>query len=460
MPNSIISQDQDGKELFCAISAFFCKFKIGYLLRTCNAQKEKGVPILDIFKYKLCNVFKDRSMYMQQKTGAFREAFSKNTFYRFLNNPKTNWLRFTTMLSQEVASSIEPLTDDSRVNAFIVDDSLFERTSCKKTELGSRVFDHTEMRYRKGFRLMTLGWTDGNTFLPVNSCLLASSKDSNLIHPAEQFDGRSLASKRRALARTKGTKVMIELLDTAQKAGHKADYVLFDTWFSGPAQLIAVKELGLDSIAMIKKSNRIFYEYEGQQLSVKKIYGLCKKRRGLSKYLLSVNVIVGKDQKIPAKIVCVRNKKNKKDWIAFICTNPELSEEEIIRIYGKRWQIEVFFKTCKSNLQLISECHSLSYDALTAHVAIVFVRYLMIAMEQRRNEDYRTLGEIFYFFTDELADITFAESFRIILEALMDSINAIFKPTEDQMEAFVELFFGRLPDYLCRSLIKGALDAC
>ena len=84
----------------------------------------------------------------------------------------------------------------------------------------------------------------------------------------------------------------------------------------------------------------------------------------------------------------------------------------------------------------------------------------MIAMEQRRNEDYRTLGEIFYFFTDELADITFAESFRIILEALMDSINAIFKPTEDQMEVFIELFLGRLPDYLRRSLVKGALAAC
>ena len=156
MPNSIISQEQDGQELFNAISAFFCKFKNGYLLRTCNAQKEKGVPVLDIFKYKLCNVFKDRRMYMQQKTGAFKEAFSKNTFYRFLNSPKTNWLRFTTTLSLRVASTIEPLTDENRVNAFIVDDSLFERTSCKKTGLGSRVFDHTEMRYRKGFRLMSL----------------------------------------------------------------------------------------------------------------------------------------------------------------------------------------------------------------------------------------------------------------------------------------------------------------
>ena len=175
--------------------------------------------------------------------------------------------------------------------------------------------------------------------------------------------------------------------------------------------------------------------------------------------------MVGKE-KLPAKIVCVRNKKNKKDWIAFICTNPELSEEEIIRIYGKRWQIEVFFKTCKSYLNLISECHSLTYDALTAHVAIVFARYLMIAMEQRRNEDDRTLGEIFYFFTDELRDISFGESFQIIITAMIDSVCAIFQPTEEQLELFIEMFVGRLPEYVGRlpeyirnSLAKAALVA-
>ncbi len=459
MPNSIITQDQDGKNLFNAISSFFSTFGIGNLLRKCNAQKEKGIPVIDIFKYKLCNVFSNRSMYMQHKTGSFKETFSKNTFYRFLNNSKTNWMRFTTILSKKVADTVEPLTNEDRINAFVVDDSLFERTSCKKTELGSRIFDHTSMKYRKGYRLMTLGWTDGNTFLPINSSLLASSKESNLIGPVETFDGRSLAAKRRKLAQMKGTDVMIELLKTAQVAGHHADYVLFDTWFSNPAQLLAVKELGLDSIAMIKKSSRIFYEYEGEMLSIKKLFGICKKRRGRSKYLLSVNVMVGNEQKIPAKIVCVRNKQNKKDWVAFICTNPDLSEEEIIRIYGKRWQIEVFFKTCKSYLQLISECHSLSYDALTAHVAIVFTRYLMIAIEQRRTEDNRTLGEIFFFFTDELMDITFGESFQIILTAMMESICAIFQPTEKQMGLLIEMFVGHLPDYIINSLAKTTLAA-
>ena len=457
MPTSILPQNQDEKELFNAISSFFSRFTIGNLLRACNAQKEKGVPVTRIFKYKLCNVFTGRSMYMQQRTGSFHESFSKNTFYRFLNSTKTNWLKFTTLLSKAVADTIEPLTGSDRINTFVVDDSLFERTSCKKTELGSKVFDHASMRYTKGYRLMTLGWTDGNTFLPINSSLLASSKTSNLIGPQQHYDGRSLAGQRRKLAQMKGTSVMVELLKTALNAGYKADYVLYDSWFSNPAQLVEVKNLGLDSIAMIKKSSRIRYEYEGQMLSIKKIYGICKKRRGRSRYLLSVNVMVGKNQKIPAKIVCVRNKQNKKDWIAFICTNPDLSEEEIIRIYGKRWQIEVFFKTCKSYLNLVGECHSLSYDALTAHVAIVFARYMMLALEQRKDEDHRTLGEIFFFLTDELADITFGESLQIILKAMFEGIYTVFQVTEAQIDAFIDIFVDRLPDFIQNSLAKSAV---
>lgn len=456
MPSSILPQNHDEQELYNAISSFFHKFHLGNLLRKCNAQKEKGIPVIQIFKYKLCNVFTDRSMYMQQKTGSYKETFSKNTFYRFMNSMKTNWLRFTTLLSKAVIDTIEPLTDADRINAFVVDDSLFERTSCKKTELGSKVYDHVSMRYTKGYRLMTLGWTDGNTFIPVNSALLASSKTENIIGTKKNYDGRSLAGHRRKLAQMKGTDAMIELIRSAQAAGHKADYVLFDSWFSSPSQLVALKDLGFDSIAMIKKSSKVRYEFNGEKLSIKKIYGLCKKRRGRSKYLLSVDVMVGKDQLIPARIVCVRNRKNKKDWIAFICTDTNLTPEEIIRIYGKRWQIEVFFKTCKSYLNLIGECHSISYDALTAHVAIVFARYMMIALEQRNNTDERTLGEIFFYFIDELTDITFTESYVILLKAMFESIYTIFQVTDEQIDEFISLFISKLPSYIKSAFARAS----
>jgi len=452
---SIISQNNTKSELSNSISSFFSKYHIGNLLRKCNANKEKGVPVIRIFMYKLCNVFKKASMYMQMKTDSYHESFSKNTYYRFLNSAKTNWLRFTSLLSKAVANTIEPLTSDDRINAFVIDDSLFERTSGKHTELASKVFDHCSMKFKTGYRLMTLGWTDGNTFLPVNSTLLASSKACNQYCQERSFDGRSIAAHRRKLAQMKGTDAMMILLKSAVAAGHKADYVLFDSWFSNPAQLLSIKALGLDSIAMIRKSSKIKYTYNGEKLSLNKIYGISKKRRGKSRYLLSVDVLVGEGaDAIPARIVCVRNNKKRKDWIAFISTNATLEPEEIIRIYGKRWQIEIFFKTCKSTLNLIGECHSLSYDALTAHVAIVFARYLMIAIEQRKSEDYRTLGEIFYFLSNELEDITFRRSMQILMDAMIASIGEIFNVSNEQLSAFMTDFVSRLPIYLQEALSK------
>ena len=79
---SIVPQNQQDEELFNTISSFFVSFRIGDLLRKCGACKQKGVPALDIFKYKLCNVFAGRSMYMQLRTNSFSERFSKNTYYR------------------------------------------------------------------------------------------------------------------------------------------------------------------------------------------------------------------------------------------------------------------------------------------------------------------------------------------------------------------------------------------
>ena len=454
---SIISQNSENEvAVLDCVQRFFSSHKIGSLLKKCNGTKEKGVSAVSLLRYKLSNVFVGRSMYMQQRTGSFKEDFSKNTFYRFLNSTKTNWLRFTSLLASRIINNeIRGLTDENRTNVFIVDDTLFNRTSCKKTELGSRVFDHVEMKFRKGFRLLTLGWSDGNTFLPVNSCLLASSKENNILGPTKEFDKRSIAGRRRKLAQMKAPDAMLHLIDTAVASGISADYVLFDCWFANPAQITALKSRNLDVAAMIKKSSRIKYEYEGEKLNIKQIYAKNKKRRGRSKYLLSVDVMVGKENPVPAKIVCVRNKANRKDWLAILCTNPELSEEEIIRIYGKRWQVEVFFKTCKSTLNLIGECRSLSYDALTAHAAIVFTRYMLLALEQRKNEDQRTLGELFFFLVDEMADITFTQSLCIIMNAMIASLQELLKMSDEQLEAFTADFEARLPEYLQNALHYG-----
>ena len=74
-------------------------------------------------------------------------------------------------------------------------------------------------------------------------------------------------------------------------------------------------------------------------------------------------------------MVFVRNRNKRQDYLILVSTDVNLSEEEIIQTYGKRWNIEVFFKMCKSYLKLGKESRTMSYDAMTAHVSIVLARY-------------------------------------------------------------------------------------
>lgn len=65
----------------------------------------------------------------------------------------------------------------------------------------------------------------------------------------------------------------------------------------------------------------------------------------------------------------------------------------------------MFFKVCKSYLRLEKDCRALSYDAMTAHVFIVFTRYMFLAVEQRESKDERSLVELFYLSVDALPDV-------------------------------------------------------
>lgn len=160
-----------------------------------------------------------------------------------------------------------------------------------------------------------------------------------------------------------------------------------------------MREIGYDVIAMVKKTPKMFFRYNGEDMSLISIYNKNKKRRGRSRYLLSVMVDVVKDGNIiPAKVVYVRNRNKRKEYLCIISTDTELDENEIIRIYGKRWDIEVFFKVCKSYLHLSKECRSISYDAMTTHTAVVFTRYMMLSVENRESNDERSLGELFLYF--------------------------------------------------------------
>ena len=56
---------------------------------------------------------------------------------------------------------------------------------------------------------------------------------------------------------------------------------------------------------------------------------------------------------------------------------------------------------------------------------------------------------------DELDDITFSQSMRIIIDALMDAVMEYFHITEQQLEEFTASFIQRLPKYMQNALSYG-----
>lgn len=456
MNKSITQHTQNEHQIPITIRRFFTRFHVSSALKSSNAYKKKGFPVVEIFQYLFLLIFSNRSMYMNLLTGRNTPAFAKDTLYRFMKMTHINWIRFTTVLSSRIIKqAITPLDSKDRANVLIIDDSMFERNRSKKAELLTKVYDHAEHAFKFGFRMLTLGWSDGSTFLPVSSVLLSSENKRNRINEASAMDKRTVGHKRRQLSMQKGTSVMLELLKQAKNAAVPAKYVLFDSWFSSPSSIHAVKETGYDVIAMVKKTPKMFFRYNGTDMSLISIYNKNKKRPGRSRYLLSVMVDVIKDGKvIPAKVVYVRNRNKRKEYLCIISTDTGLDDNEIIRIYGKRWDIEVFFKVCKSYLHLGKECRDLSYDAMTAHTAVVFTRYMMLSVESRESNDERSLGELFLYFCDEMSDITWIQAFQLLLQMFRELLVDNLDIADDKIDALVDAFMDGIP-----ALLKSKLQA-
>jgi IS4 transposase len=64
------------------------------------------------------------------------------------------------------------------------------------------------------------------------------------------------------------------------------------------------------------------------------------------------------------------------DFTAWLCTDLEMEESQILAYYARRWSIEVFFKDAKQMLYMAKE-QSNTFDALVACHSLVMIRYLL-----------------------------------------------------------------------------------
>ena len=453
---SISEKAYDEQSSIKSVSNFFQQYRLGKALKHANAYKQKGIPVSVIMKYLTSLIYTGKSMFQDMRgTDPLASGFCKDTVYRLMNSASVNWQLFLLKVSRPVVDDIKRLTSDGRSNAFVIDDTMYHVAYAEKTELVSKVYDHAakgKSKFKWGFRMLTLAWTDGVSLVPLAFRHLASSDSKNQrCGCSVNLDKRSRAYRIRKEAVTKAPNVLLVLLKSAIAAGIAAKYVLFDTWFAYPATIIKAASLGFHVAARVKDTTKITYGIHGEKKTARQIFKENRKRRGKSRYLLSVPItLIYEENKVtatlPAKLIYVRNRQKRNEWIALICTDLSLSEDEAIALYGKRWDIEVFFKICKSYLKLAREFQQLSYDALIAHTTVVMIRYMILSVEKRKSEDPRSLGDMFFSCYDEAADIKFEQALILLIILLTDTLKEeALGLSEDQMNMLMDSFIQKLP---------------
>ena len=179
--NFITEQNQTvNTEKLGVFGNFFSEFKIGSLLNMSGISKTKGATPLVVFTIVFNLAFTGKNFF-QGIVKNKNISIGKDAVYNFLNSPVYNWRRFTLLLSIKVYMLIQNLLDDSSEEVLVFDDSPYDRSRSKKVELLSKVFDHAANKYIKGFRMLTLGWSDGNSFLGLDFALLSSKEKRTAI---------------------------------------------------------------------------------------------------------------------------------------------------------------------------------------------------------------------------------------------------------------------------------------
>lgn len=224
---------------------------------------------------------------------------------------------------------------------------------------------------------------------------MSTRKKTNLVGSKSSItDQRTIAGQRRSQAQRKMNEVVLELISQALRLGVTAKYVLFDSWYSSPQMFWHLKELGLESVAMLKRSSKVYYRYRGRNYSIKALYQrlLNSKRPAGQSYLYSSIVEANfQGQVFPVKIV-------------FVAKN-------------------------KSQIQ--------SYDGQVAQITVTAMTYILLAWQERLNKDDRTLGDLFYLMNDSLPEIKFIEALVYLLKTFQSQEAGFISQTINQFLAYL-----------------------
>ena len=415
-----------------SILQFAKEFRLAQLLNQANIRKAKGFGVLTVFIQLLTVVFSGKPLSKILADGEM--AGAKDVYYRFMNSTSANWLKFIRLLSSQLVARL--MAAFTGFGVLILDDTVHKRNRSKKVELLTRVRDHNDGRYYFGFRCLTLCFHLGNATIPLDFRLLSSHEEKTRINGSRQdLDKRSNGYKLRKYALSQSFQMAFDMIGRQRNL---VRHVLFDSWFSMPVMFRTLRGMGLHGIGMLKTSCNL-YRYQGKLYKLEALYAKVKPflHHENSVAALGVELRDG----TPFSITFVLDKRSKKDWLAIGTTDLSLSPQQVISLYARRWNIEVFFKTIKSHLGFASECQSRSLDAIVCSIAIVFTRHMILTWMNLGLPLSETDGQLFFRLFEEMRECSFFEALDIVLREIVER----FMHCDELLDLSLRQFFASLP---------------
>ena len=374
----------------------------------------------------------------------------KDVYYRLKNNPDINWrgllYSFAKRFKRLSEQKGEAASDSPR--CFIVDDS--DCLKCgKRIEFIGKIFSHVLHTWKPGFKLLTLGYWDGKSLLPLDFSF-HSEKGKNKSRPYGMKPGelKKRFSKQRGVGTPGAQRVKelseskiknaVKMIKRAVKHGFAAEYVLSDSWFTSEFFISSIRKIKkgmLHVLAMCKMDKRNYF-FEGKEYTAKQLLqrfkGAKKRSRKVNAYYIELSV---EYKGIPLKLFFSRYSRRGK-WHLLITTDLTLKFNKAIEIYSIRWGIEVFFKEAKQYLNL-GKSQANDFDAQVAEATIAMMQYIVLTL-YKRFQAYETIGELFRESQRHLLELTVAERLWGLFIELQRQIAEVFEiDIEDLLEKMI-----------------------
>ena len=419
------------------ISMFNCtikEFNLSVIFQILASCKTKGTSVKDIFKTLFLLPFIEVSNICNLYQCGFSQDIKckKDAFYEFLNSSKIDWRRILMLFAKQFLKIVAKKSVDTHHKGIhqvlIVDDTLSPKTG-KTIEFIGKVYDHSKRTYQLGMKVLTLGFWDGKSFIPLDFSIhnekgktgLRGLKRKEL---ANQFT-KSRLSTDASIARineitSSKIDVALDMIKRAVSKGFRPKYVLADSWFITDdfiKSILKIAKKPSENIHVIgmMKTNRIIIvgdkKYKASNISQVKSKDIVQCRSLKCQYIKVV--MTYKDIEMIGYFVRM---KGQEDWTLLVSTDTKLNFINVMKIYQLRWSIEVFFRDVKQNLAF-GRCQSTDFDAHIATITLCFMNYTMLTLIKRFN-DCESIGIMF----KEFKDILLIHTLEIKLWEIFTSI--------------------------------------